>query len=71
MPCDVELNVTLNFGGVSYPIHPLDTVMNDITGPSDSNGSPSCVGAFQPSNSSNPYDILLGMTFCESYRCTI
>ncbi|TBU56368.1 aspartic peptidase domain-containing protein [Dichomitus squalens] len=63
MPCNIELNVTFKFGGVSYPIHPLDTVMNDVTGPLDSNGVPSCVGAFQPSTSSTPYDILLGMTF--------
>lgn len=63
VPCDFELNITLKFGGVAYPVHPLDTVMRDILGPTDDQGSPSCVGAFQPTNASNPYDILLGMTF--------
>ncbi len=63
VPCDFELNITFKFGGVAYPVHPLDTVMRDITGPVDDQGSATCVGAFQPSNASNPYDILLGMTF--------
>ncbi|KAI1794122.1 acid protease [Ganoderma leucocontextum] len=63
VPCDFELNVTFKFGGVAYPVHPLDTVMQDIMGPVNDQGSAFCVGAFQPTNVSNPYDILLGMTF--------
>ena len=67
LPCDFELNITFKFGGVAYPMHPLDTVMRDIVGPADDQGSATCVGAFQPSNASSPYDILLGMTFRTFY----
>ncbi|PIL36176.1 hypothetical protein GSI_01836 [Ganoderma sinense ZZ0214-1] len=63
VPCDFELNITFRFGGVAYPVHPLDTVMRDITRPTDDQGSTSCIGAFQPSNATNPYDLLFGMTF--------
>ncbi|KAI0823632.1 aspartic peptidase domain-containing protein [Trametes gibbosa] len=63
MPCDVELNITFKFAGVAYPIHPLDTVMDDLHGPLDSTGKPSCVGSFQPISTKQPYDIVLGMAF--------
>ncbi|KAI0329449.1 acid protease [Cubamyces sp. BRFM 1775] len=63
LPCTVELNVTFKFGGISYPVHPLDTVMDDLQGPLDDNGHPSCVGAFQPMAAEEPYDIVLGMAF--------
>ncbi|KAI0675295.1 aspartic peptidase domain-containing protein [Trametes maxima] len=63
LPCTVELNITFKFAGVSYPVHPLDTVMDDLQGPLDDSGKPSCVGAFQPSSSKQPYDIVLGMAF--------
>lgn len=28
LPCDAEINVTLSFGGVHFPVHPLDTVLD-------------------------------------------
>lgn len=65
LPCDVELNITFTFAGVSYPVHPLDTVMDDLRGPLDSSGKPTCVGSFQPMSSNQPYDIVLGMAFRE------
>lgn len=65
LPCDVELNITFTFAGVSYPVHPLDTVMDDLRGPPDSSGQPTCVGSFQPMSSTQPYDIVLGMAFRE------
>ena len=64
LPCDVELNVTFKFGGVSYPIHPLDTSLD--LGRTNSSGDALCIGAFQPiaSNSqSSTYDMILGMAF--------
>ncbi|KAL7281692.1 hypothetical protein ACG7TL_005010 [Trametes sanguinea] len=63
LPCTVELNITFKFGGVSYPVHPLDTVMDDLQGPLDDTGKPSCVGAFQPMSADEPYDMVLGMAF--------
>ncbi|KAI8993027.1 aspartic peptidase domain-containing protein [Trametes punicea] len=63
VPCSVELNVTFKFAGISYPVHPLDTVMDDLQGPLDSSGKPTCVGAFQPMSVEEPYDIVLGMAF--------
>lgn len=44
IPCGQYLNISFNFGGLNYPIHPLDTVDNSfqITNPS---GIPACLGA--------------------------
>ncbi|KAI0775707.1 aspartic peptidase domain-containing protein [Trametes elegans] len=63
LPCGTELNITFKFAGVSYPVHPLDTVMDDLQGPLDQYGKPTCVGAFQPMSVEEPYDIILGMAF--------
>ncbi|EGN98610.1 hypothetical protein SERLA73DRAFT_89540 [Serpula lacrymans var. lacrymans S7.3] len=62
VPCDEEINATFIFGGVHYPIHPLDlnfAVRDDF-----------CVGAFQPfsyvveeSITGPLYDMMLGMAF--------
>jgi hypothetical protein len=43
IPCDQYLAISFNFGGVNFPVHPLDTVSNDfgVLGP---NGSPICLG---------------------------
>lgn len=49
LPCDVELNITFKFGGVDFPIHPLDTVSNDIP-TKDSAGNTVCIGAVSPSS---------------------
>lgn len=64
LPCDVELNVTFKFGGVSYPVNPLDTNLGSMN-IRDSDGNPVCVGSFQPitTASSSSYDMILGMAF--------
>ena len=68
LPCDVELNVTFKFGGVSYPVNPLDTNLGALN-IKDSNGNEVCVGAFQPitTASSSTFDMILGMAFCTSH----
>jgi hypothetical protein len=43
VPCDQLLNISFNFGGVNYPIHPLDTVSSDFN-MTDSSGNPACIG---------------------------
>lgn len=66
LPCDQELNITFKFGGVSIPVHPLDTASSDFN-LTDSSGSPLCVGMFQPITSAfsllGEYDMILGMAF--------
>ncbi|OCH95148.1 acid protease [Obba rivulosa] len=64
LPCDIEVNITFKFGGVSIPIHPLDTNYDD--GLMYPNGTKFCVGAFQPIQpgaESSEYDMILGMAF--------
>ncbi|KAI0045589.1 acid protease, partial [Auriscalpium vulgare] len=62
LPCDIEVNITFNIGGQSYPIHPLDATLD--VGITDDNGKNSCIGAFQPSIAPDPdYDMILGMAF--------
>ncbi|KAH7927810.1 acid protease [Leucogyrophana mollusca] len=61
LPCDEEVNATFLFGGVEFPIHPLD--LNFLA------GDDFCVGAFQPfsydptENGQYLYDMVLGMAF--------
>jgi hypothetical protein len=43
VPCDQMLNISFNFGGVNFPIHPLDTISSDFD-MTDSNGNTICVG---------------------------
>jgi hypothetical protein len=43
VPCDQMLNISFNFGGVNFPIHPLDTISSDFD-MTDSNGNVVCVG---------------------------
>ena len=63
--CDVELNVSFKFGKVSIPIHPLDTVDDDLNR-RDELGNPICMGAFQPIlQESSSYDAIFGMNFRE------
>jgi hypothetical protein len=61
LPCNTELNVTFKFGGVSYPVHPLDTVTQSIL----TNKKLGCAGAFQPItfDSDGNLDMILGMGF--------
>lgn len=44
VPCGQYLNVSFNFGGQNYPIHPLDVVDNNF-GIVDSSGKNVCIGA--------------------------
>ena len=44
VPCGQYLNVSFNFGGHNYPIHPLDLV-DDNLGLTDSTGQKVCLGA--------------------------
>ncbi|KAF9220898.1 acid protease [Gyrodon lividus] len=66
VPCGQLINVTFNFGGASYPIHPLDVSSSDF-GVTFSNGNPACLGTFQPISSAfsllGEYDMILGMAF--------
>jgi len=41
VPCSQELNITFVIGGMSYPIHPMDAIV-ELAG---DNGAPLCVGA--------------------------
>ena len=43
LPCDVEINISFKFGGVTFPIHPLDTVLD--LGATDDDGKKICIGA--------------------------
>ncbi|KAF8555757.1 acid protease [Imleria badia] len=66
VPCGQLINVTFNFGGISYPVHPLDVSSSDFS-VSFSNGNPACLGTFQPISSAfsllGEYDMILGMAF--------
>jgi hypothetical protein len=61
LPCKSEVNVTFKFQGVSYPVHPLDTVSQSLS----AHPKLGCVGAFQPItfDSGNQLDMILGMGF--------
>ena len=43
VPCGQLINLTFAFGGVSYPVHPLDVSSSDF-GVTFSNGNPACLG---------------------------
>jgi len=66
IPCGQYLNISFNFGGRNYPIHPLDTV-DDNFNQLDPNGNKVCIGAFQPITSAyslfGHFDMIMGMTF--------
>ncbi|KAF7364914.1 Peptidase A1 domain-containing protein [Mycena venus] len=71
LPCTQEVNITLKFGGKSYPVHPLDAAIDPATfGLSPyqtSSGQNACLGLFQPvsfDTGKNPtYDMIFGMAF--------
>lgn len=44
VPCSQMINLTFKFGGVDYPIHPLDVSSSDFN-MVDATGTPVCVGA--------------------------
>ncbi|KAH9933196.1 aspartic peptidase A1 [Epithele typhae] len=66
IPCDQYLTLTFKFGGVEYPIHPLDISSSDFN-MVNSLGDTVCLGAFQPITSAfsllGEYDMILGMAF--------
>ncbi|KAI6151376.1 aspartic peptidase domain-containing protein [Pisolithus thermaeus] len=66
VPCGQLINLTFTFGGISYPVHPLDVTSSDF-GVTFSNGNPACLGTFQPISSAfsllGEYDMILGMAF--------
>jgi hypothetical protein len=66
VPCGQYLNISFNFGGVNYPVHPLDTV-DDNFSRTDNTGKKVCIGAFQPITTAfsllGNYDMILGMSF--------
>ena len=69
VPCGQMLNLTFNFGGKKFPIHPLD-VVNDDFRRKDANGNHVCIGAFQPITTAfsifGNFDMILGMSFMRS-----
>lgn len=44
VPCGQYLNISVNFGGIAYPVHPLDTA-DDNFDYSYPNGTTACIGA--------------------------
>lgn len=64
MGCDYEVNITFKFGGLSYPVNPVDAVL-DLNATDDA-GNKICYGAFQPISQSaenSVYDMIFGMAF--------
>ncbi|KAJ8518401.1 hypothetical protein ONZ45_g4523 [Pleurotus djamor] len=66
VPCGQYIPLTFRFGGIEYPVHPLD-VVNDDFALTDKLGKRVCIGAFQPITSAfsllGNYDMILGMSF--------
>jgi hypothetical protein len=44
IPCDAEVNITIKIGGVTFPIHPLDTSLYWVE-----NGEQICIGSVSAS----------------------
>ena len=70
VPCGQYLNVSFNFGGNNYPIHPLDLVDNN-SGLFDSTGNPICLGAVRFTISSSIVDsyFLSSLSVPTNYIC--
>ncbi|KIY63916.1 acid protease [Cylindrobasidium torrendii FP15055 ss-10] len=66
VPCGQMLNISFNFGGQNYPVHPLDTA-DDNFNAKNAAGERMCIGSFQPITTAfsllGNYDIILGMNF--------
>ncbi|KAL0565110.1 hypothetical protein V5O48_016923 [Marasmius crinis-equi] len=66
VPCGQMLNISFNFGGKNYPVHPMDTV-DDNFNYRDAQGNRMCIGAFQPITTAfsllGNYDMIMGMNF--------
>ncbi|EIW74698.1 acid protease [Coniophora puteana RWD-64-598 SS2] len=67
LPCDADFEASFYFGGVEFPIHPLD--LNFEASQVMSNAGDLCFGAFQPFSFDRTtdgivtYDMILGMAF--------
>ncbi|EJU02738.1 acid protease [Dacryopinax primogenitus] len=66
VPCNQYLNISVVMGGVTFPVHPLDTISSDF-GLKDINGNTVCLGTFQPITTAfsvtNEFDMILGDAF--------
>ncbi|KDQ56687.1 hypothetical protein JAAARDRAFT_36180 [Jaapia argillacea MUCL 33604] len=62
VPCSTKLNISFVFGGVTYPIHPLDAT---YVGGIDDSGAPVCFGAFGPEDqpAGSVFEVALGDSF--------
>ncbi|KAL4241207.1 peptidase A1 family protein [Abortiporus biennis] len=63
IPCDAEIDIALQFGGIAYPMHPLDVAPASLTDPTQ------CVGSFIPQSvavGAGQFDWLLGDAFLRS-----
>jgi len=71
LPCAAEVNISFIFGGLTFPVHPLDATLEPKTLGLDplqtSQGENACIGAFQPVSfdAQGLFDVILGMAFCE------
>ncbi|KZT08350.1 acid protease [Laetiporus sulphureus 93-53] len=62
--CWRELNITFKFGGINFPVNPLDASLA-MFNERNADGEPVCVSSFHPitSAASSEYDMILGMAF--------
>lgn len=62
-PCENSTSLEFQFGGQSYPVHPLD-----ITIPTEINGTIYCVSTFRPSTTpiNDQFDLILGVAFLKN-----
>lgn len=63
VPCDYEINMALQIGGVIYPAHPLDVSPKGLLKPDE------CLGSFVPTNldlGKREFDMLVGDNFLRS-----
>ena len=58
VPCDTEISLSFVFGGIEYPMHPIDTV----AATTDGNGGVVCYSGF-PVGDGSTEDLLLGDSF--------
>ncbi|KAF7298776.1 Peptidase A1 domain-containing protein [Mycena indigotica] len=71
LPCTQEVNVTLKFGGIGYPVHPMDSSIDPkvfgLSPRKTAGGKNACLGLFQPvsfDTGKNPtFDMIFGMAF--------
>jgi len=59
LPCDTQINVSVVFAGVEYPVHPIDTVVATL----DDNNQITCFSGFTTSSGDTSEDFLLGDSF--------